>query len=294
MPEAEPTEESEEEWVDVGTYPTLDHAYDHALVALAMGESVRVQHSENNGEFDLQAEPEAAPKISKELVEYIAESETKSLPEALPSNWAKRPAGIPLLMLWIASLALVFRLQSSDPSLADRFASSNIALIEHREWWRLFTALFLHADFAHMMGNIASGSVFGILVSKSIGSLKGWALILLSGALGNATTSFITYPEPFISLGASSAVFGALGILSGIGIVENCYEKVRMPWIRVIAPFIAGLVLLGWLGGAEPGSNTDVFGHVFGFLAGMLSGAACRHLTRDKSEALRQPPNQAI
>ena len=276
MPEPQETEE-EEEWVDIGTYSSLNEAYDHGLVALAMGESIRVEAGEQPGQFDLQAEAEAAPKISAEIAEYENESKQSALPPTVPSNWAKHPAGSLYALIWAAILVTVFYFQSQDPSLADRYASSSIGLVARGEWWRPFTALFLHGDGPHIVGNLASGTVFGILVAKSIGPLKGWTMILLSGAIGNALTSLLTYPEAFTSLGASTAVFGALGILSGTGIIENIREPVRMPWIRVTAPLLAGVVLLGWLGGAAPGSNTDVFGHVFGFCAGVLSGAAFRY-----------------
>ncbi|MFK7850944.1 MAG: rhomboid family intramembrane serine protease [Akkermansiaceae bacterium] len=288
-----PTNENEEDWVDIGTYPTLDDAYDHALVALAMGETIRVEESGQLGEFDLQTEAIAAEKIVEELKEYESEAEARILPKVLPSNWAKHPAGATYLAVWATILIVVFYYQVQDPRISNRFASSSLGLIEHGEWWRPFTALFLHGDGPHIVGNLASGAVFSILVSKSIGPLKGWAMILLSGTLGNATTSFVTYPESFLSLGASTAVFGALGILSGIGLIENCREEVRMPWVRVLAPLFAGLILLGWLGGAAPGSGTDVFGHVFGFMAGVAAGAICRHLEREPSEALRVDSKRA-
>jgi len=278
----EPQQTDEEEWVDIGTYPSLDEAYDHGLVALAMGESIRVEAGEQPGEFDLQAEAEAAPKISAEIKEYENESKQSILPPLIPSNWAKHPAGWLYILVWAATLITVFHFQSKDPSLADRYASSSIALIGRGEWWRPFTALFLHGDGPHIVGNLASGTVFGILVAKAIGPLKGWTMILLSGAVGNAVTSLITYPEHFSSLGASTAVFGALGILSGTGIIENFREDIRMPWVRVTAPLLAGVVLLGWLGGAAPGSNTDVFGHVFGFCAGVVAGAACRYMEHER------------
>jgi|GEM_PF-195088 len=285
-------EQEHENWVDIGSYSTLDDAYDHALVALAMGESIRVEHGNTPGEFDLQAEPEAAPKISAELREYAAESESRILPKVISSNWAKHPTGWLYVFVWAATLILVFDLQTQDPSLSGSFASSSIGLIERGEWWRPFTALFLHGDGPHIVGNLGTGAVFGILVSKSIGPLKGWALILIAGTVGNATTSLLTHPEPFTSLGASTAVFGALGILSGIGLVENCREDVRMPWVRVLGPLLAGMILLGWLGGAAPGAGVDVFGHVFGFCAGIIAGAACRYLEREPSESLHEPPKQ--
>jgi membrane associated rhomboid family serine protease len=59
--------------------------------------------------------------------------------------------------------------------------------------------------------------------------------------------------------------------------------------MRVLAPLLAGLVLPGWLGGAAPGSGTDVFGHVFGFGAGVLAGAVCRYFDSAGSALIRRP-----
>ncbi len=279
-------ENKEDDWIDIGTYPTLDEAHERALVALSMGESIRVEHGDEPGEFDLQVEPDAAVKVSEEIRHYEAESEIVGNPKIMPSNWAKYPSGWGYYMIWATALIVVFYLQQNDLTLADRGASSSIDLMKHSEWWRPFTALFLHANVGHLLGNLASGALFGMLVSKSIGPLKAWSMILLSGTVGNAITSLLTYPESFISIGASTAVFGALGILSGIGFVENFREKVSMPWVRVLAPPIAGLAMLGMLGGAEPGSNTDVLGHVFGFCAGILAGLVSRYFVT--SEALQE------
>jgi rhomboid protease GluP len=279
-----------EDWIDVGSYRSLDEAHEHALVALALGEAVRVEHGVEPGEYDVQAETDAAPKISEELEQYDEESRVEPVLPLLPSNWGMHPAGVLHLLMWAATLLVVFRFQMENPSLSDRFASSSIGLVGRGDWWRPFTALFLHGDGPHIVGNLASGAVFGVLVSKSLGPWKGWAMILLAGTVGNAITSWVTWPEAFVSLGASTAVFAALGILSGIGIVENSREKIRMPWLRVLAPLLAGLVLLGWLGGAAPGDGVDVFGHVFGYCAGVVGGLLCRLTEKpEATEALHQP-----
>ncbi len=291
-PVHEPEQNAEEEWIDIARFPSLDEAQENALVALAMGESIRVENGDVPGEFDLQAEVAAAPRITNELREYAAESQSRNLPRIIPSNWAKYPAGWLHVFVWAAVLVSVFYRQTLDPSISDRFASSSVGFMKNGEWWRPFTALFLHGDFAHILGNLASGTVFSILVSKSIGPTRAWLMILLAGTIGNAITSAVTSPEVFTSLGASTAVFGALGILSGIGLVENCREEVRMPWVRVLGPLLAGMVLLGWLGGAEPGAGVDVFGHVFGFSAGVVAGAVGRYLGRDPIQPLPEVPKQ--
>lgn len=264
---------AEEEWVHVGRYPTLDQAYDHALVILAMGEACRVTEGEAPGEYELQAEPHPAPRISEELDAYGLEMAGPVAPRWSGKEWARHPPGWGLTALWALILIAVFYWQDVDYQLADRAASSSLGFIGKGEWWRPFTALFLHADLAHLVGNLVSGVIFAGLVARSVGPLLGWALILGCGTLGNALVSRLTYPESFISLGASTAVFAALGILCGTGVMEIFHERVRLPWMRIFAPLFAGLIILGWLGGNNSG-NTDVLGHVFGFGSGVMAGIA--------------------
>ncbi len=90
-------------------------------------------------------------------------------------------------------------------------------MIDGGEWWRPFTSLFLHADFNHLLGNVCFGVIFCVLVAHSVGPVLGWVLILASGVMGNILTAGWYYPERFQSVGASTATFGALGILVGLG-----------------------------------------------------------------------------
>ncbi|MEO5715500.1 MAG: rhomboid family intramembrane serine protease [Luteolibacter sp.] len=258
----------------VGQYATQGEAHDHGLVILAMGEACWVSVAEEGGKFHLHAEPAAAERVSHELEIYAGEQDDqrrlKSRPEPVdPFHFS---AGWDIFLIWMSCLLAVFYFQGQDPHLTDRAASSSIGLISRHEWWRPFTALFLHADVQHLTGNLLSGAVFGTLVSRSIGPLRGWLLILCCGTLGNIFTSLLTYPGQFESIGASTAVFGALGILTGLGFSTSLRLRSRTSWAKVAAPVMAGFVLLGWLGGGSPGSNTDVLGHVLGFGSGLVSG----------------------
>ncbi len=267
--------ETEEDWVQVGHYPSLEQAYDHGLVILAMGEACRVAEAAVPGEFELHAEVLPAEKVSAELEAYGEETAQAVVRPASTGDWARHSPGWGFCAVWVLSLMTVFYWQGQDATLVERAASSSVELIARGEWWRPFTALFLHADLGHLVGNLASGIVFATLVARLIGPLLGWGLILGCGTLGNIVTSRLTYPEAFTSLGASTAVFAALGILSGLGGAETLRDRARLPWVRISAPFLAGLILLGWLGGGgQNGANTDVLGHVFGFGSGLVAGVA--------------------
>lgn len=261
-----------EDLVVVGHFDTLAHANEHSLVILAMGEACWIQANHDDDSFTLYAEPLAAPRIANELLDYTSEQVTPATSSAPTRVAFRHPAGWDVIGIWTFCVLMVFFWQIKDPTLVGHAASSSIGLIRNGEWWRPFTALFLHADTQHMVGNLLSGTLFGSLVSRLVGPWRGWALILGCGTIGNAMTSIVTWPEPFVSLGASTAVFAALGILSGLGVAVMWHAGLRLPLAKTTAPLIAGVVLLGLMGGGTPGGNTDVLGHVFGFTAGLISG----------------------
>lgn len=278
------TAEDAENLAEVGKYPTLEQAHEHGLVILAMREPCLIAETETPGHYSLQAEPAAAPQIASELNAY--ESEKTIFRPAPPERELFRfSAGWEVYGIWMLALIGCFLWQQGHPSFAEHAASSSIGLIGHGEWWRPFTALFLHADVPHLIGNLFSGLFFGTLVARSIGPWRGWALILACGTLGNALTSALTWPENFTSIGASTAVFGALGILSGLGFSAMLRSRLHLPWARIAAPVLAGIILLGWLGGGSGSVNTDVLGHVFGFGSGLTAGIVLGTLSRATADA---------
>ena len=154
----------------------------------------------------------------------------------------------------------------------DRYLNDSIAILERGEYYRAATSLLLHGDSFHMGSNLCTGVIFGLLVAMSIGARTGWILIALSGFLGNLINvyHFDALGTTHRSLGASTAVFGALGILSGYGLIAAFLSPRNAPWARAILPIAGGFALLAWLGFG--GGNTDVMAHVFGFAVGAPLG----------------------
>jgi membrane associated rhomboid family serine protease len=92
--------------------------------------------------------------------------------------------------------------------------------------------------------------------------------MLAAGAVGNFFNVLVRSGEDFSSLGASTAVFGALGLLTGAGLWHSLRHPDRRGLLRTFAPLVAGLVLLSWLGIGGP--RTDVSAHFLGFAAGLV------------------------
>src|SRR3990172_2203029 len=107
------------------------------------------------------------------------------------------------------------------------------------ELWRTVTALTLHANVAHVLGNAVTCMVLLTALTWWLGPGVGTWLVLLAGAGGNALTA-LAHRAPYASIGASTAVFGALGILAVLQFVARRQRRVvgRKAWV-VIAAILA-------------------------------------------------------
>lgn len=140
------------------------------------------------------------------------------------------------------------------------------------QWWRSVTALTLHADLPHLLSNLTIGGVFVILLCRELGSGLAWSLLLGTGLLGNLLNAWLQSPL-HRSVGASTAVFGAVGLLAAISAVRYRHHLQR----RWFIPVAAGAALLAILG--TEGAHTDLGAHLFGFGFGTLFGLLTEHLT---------------
>lgn len=135
------------------------------------------------------------------------------------------------------------------------------------------TALTLHADASHVLGNVLSGAIFAHLVERRMGPGLGILSIVLGGALGNlANAAYYVFGrgEQHASIGASTAVMAAIGVLASTQfLVTRSTTKTRsfQDWA---VPVVGGLALLGSIG-ASP--ESDLGAHGFGLLAGFVVGA---------------------
>lgn len=145
--------------------------------------------------------------------------------------------------------------------------TAHAASIRDGQWWRTITALTLHAGPVHLLSNLAIGGTFIILLCRELGSGMAWSLLLASGTIGNLINAWVQSPD-HRSVGASTAVFGAVGILAAIKLVRDRHNLQR----RWFIPVAAGLALLAILG--TEGKQTDLGAHLFGFGTGVLFGMA--------------------
>ena len=152
--------------------------------------------------------------------------------------------------------------------------AADAELILSGQWWRVVTALTLHADFAHVFGNAVACVVFVTAVGQWLGPGVGGWLVLLSGAAGNLITALV-HRSGHVSIGASTATFGAMGIIAALQYTAR--RRGRSTRTRAWLVVAASLALLGLLGTSE---RADVFAHLFGLLSGAVLGLIAARATR--------------
>jgi len=214
-----------------------------------------------------------AERAEREVTQYETGEKERRSRRAGPVYY---PDNVPGLALALALLAVFHSRTYAPPGRgfwldAGRASASRIL---DGEWWRAVTALTLHADLEHVLSNIVFGGIVLWALRRLIGPGRGWLLVLVSGAIGNWLNALF-YASAHHSIGASTAVFGAVGLLAAV----QLSARFRLPRTRIWIPFAAGLALLAMLGSSR---KTDVMAHLFGFIAGFGVGlAALPALTRD-------------
>jgi membrane associated rhomboid family serine protease len=272
-----------EDLVEAGIYATSAEGFDHGLVVLALGAPYWL--IPDQGRYRLLVEPQAATAAREHLACFDRESAGWPPPPA--KNLAPRKYELATPLLWALITLLAFCAQQARPGHWEAAADLDArAVFDRGEGWRLGTALFLHADFGHLISNELSGIFVFAAVISTIGRGRGWLLLALASLSGNLAIAALCYPSPYRSLGASTAIFAGLGLLTGRAIrlvraAAPALSERRWAgrWRAVFVPLAAGATLLGLFGAG--GMEVDVGAHFTGFGAGLIWGFAAGVSQRD-------------
>lgn len=173
----------------------------------------------------------------------------------------------------------------------DWFAAGRVDgnLIRNGEWWRTITALTLHSGARHLVGNVVFGIFFGIFAGRLLGSGVAWLAIVVAGAMGNAANTLLL-ESTHRSIGASTAVFAALGLVAGFVWRGQLMSQER--WSYRYGPIVGGLALLMFTGTGGP--DTDIGAHLLGFVCGFGTGMLLTILGPVPTDSRRQAVAGAI
>ena len=240
-------------------------AEEWALVLEAEGLSPSVRRVRSG--FVLSVPAEEAERAAAALSAY--ERENPAEPQA--GDKLVESAHLPAGLGTAAGLLAFFFFTGPWNSAARWFerGSADAEQILSGELWRTVTALTLHADLVHVLANATGAALFLSAVCGALGPGLGSALVLLAGAGGNLLTALL-HGSLHVSVGASTSIFGAVGVLGGLGVARRRLKGVRGR--RAWVPIAAGFALLAMLGTGNP--RSDLWAHLFGFLVGGALGIA--------------------
>lgn len=263
--------------VEAGRYAKRLEAEERGLVLSAMGCPWKIE-SGGDGGFVLLVYERNREAVVRELEKFEAENAARE--QAHPPAPPEKIQPVSLFVCgWL--MAAFFLAQKTGPARWEEAGlASSEAIARHGEWWRTLTALTLHGDLSHLAANLATGLLFAAFVLPLLGTGWTWTLIVASGAVGNLVNAWGYRNEPHFSLGSSTAVFGALGILTACQTLDALRSTREVRFWRIILPLGAGLALLAWLGAGD--EHTDLAAHFWGFVAGTGFGAAATLLELKK------------
>ncbi len=235
---------------------------DWSLVLISQGIDSTIDHAENDAGWGLLVASENFLNAVTVIQQYSIENrlwpwQREIFYSGLLFDWGS--------LAWVALLLLFFALDVQF-DLHTRGVMESTA-VGHGQWWRVFTAIWLHADISHLAANATIGAVLLGLTMARFGTGAGLLAAYLAGAGGNVLV-FLLLPTRGPSLGASGMVMGSLGLLA----VESFsfWRKTPHPAKYVIVGIAGGVMLFALLG-LSPG--TDVLAHLGGFLSGLFLGA---------------------
>lgn len=165
------------------------------------------------------------------------------------------------LSLIFVNIFLFVLINFAPPEIFEALVQNNRSIIENFEIWRLFTSIFIHADPMHLFSNMIGLLLFGATVetNSNITRLQYIFIYCVSGLIGSFF-SLLLIPIDIISLGASGAIFGLIGVAFIIVAID--YRP-----LLFLALFYVGFFILTSF---SPGIN--YWAHIFGLLGGILFG----------------------
>lgn len=252
------------------------------VVLILTSQKISVRTERQGRGIDIWVEPDRQKEALDHVAAYFRENRLRPLPQpdtGLKLSAFHSPAAF-VIMVLMMNLHFLFHITGTLREQVLALGDSSL-FIAQGETFRAVTALFLHADFRHLLGNLAGILVFAGPFINLTGYGTGPLLLLAAGTSGNLINARF-HGNALLSVGASTGVMAAAGFLAAFQVTRP--DRAR-GW-RNVFPIFAAATLMAMF---SQGENTDVWAHVFGFAAGLAIGLPAFPFLRICRHPLREP-----
>lgn len=144
-------------------------------------------------------------------------------------------------------------------------AMQNYRLLKLNEYWRLFTAMFVHIGIMHLLMNIYALYYMGDVFEHLYGSIKFLIMYVIMGLIGNLLTFAVNNPT-LISAGASTAIYGLFGLSIAIKFI---YRKI--PQLKSFGSSFTSIIVINLIY-SFINPTVSLIGHIGGLIGGIIVG----------------------
>lgn len=138
-------------------------------------------------------------------------------------------------------------------------------LVRAGEWWRLLTSTYVHSGAMHLLANMGSLIIAGIILEVRVSRTQYLGVYVVSGVIASIS-SVLSHESPVVGVGASGAIMGLFGALAGF-LLTRAYSS---PNVKSLLKDIAFFIGANLLFGLVPG--VDNAAHLGGLLSGLVGG----------------------
>jgi len=173
------------------------------------------------------------------------------------------------LILWLITMNLLMFVLTALAAITGRVSLVSLLGVRGATFlsqpWTLFTAMWLHGSFWHILANMITLHFFGRYLTQLVGNRKFLAVYLVGGVVGNLLFALIASPFA-TAIGASGAIFAAGGALAMMRPKTPVYVFPIPAPIPLIGAVIGGFVILSFF----PGIAWEA--HLGGLVVGLIAG----------------------
>jgi membrane associated rhomboid family serine protease len=200
------------------------------------------------------------------------QNQGQSVPQDREHRLRRAPAVLAFILLNVGMFCIeLWRGALTNPVILHRLGALDFfAVINNGEFWRLFTALFLHYNLLHLVFNLFALYVLGPPLERTIGTIRFAMCYLIAGigsTAGVVLLTLIKIVRPAELVGASGCVMGIVGAWAGFLVRHRHVWQAKQRLLNIL--LIIAIQIVFDISTPQVSTSAHLCGLVTGFAIGL-------------------------